>query len=643
MTGIPDSGDTEALDILFRQYDLAGAATEVPSYTPTPGIRFYELVCSQDHEQKVLYRAAEPHTCYFNAAYSAVKQKYNLTNQSIEMHQTNEKPPILFADPLLESSFNKLYSGFEHPDPLLESKYGFKRYLPKGLAFMNMWNIGSSKSVFYFLPFLSNQLSSNYFWLFFDLCRDAENMHLPPVFPENHLDWELLMIWRSRLYYLLRNVYYQTAGAKKEKNRRQCNLFCTSNCTDQSRHTHIMKECKEAISQLAKEIMKIQHHIRHDEIVELTYSRVHADMLSSQPLKLAADNAIAEGFRLRSNSKIRLSWIFLRKAFYENDDLLYIAKESLRNKSSELNMSEGNFEKFCRFFSSFGSIIDASKLGPESQYIILRPVEFFLKLDKLLYHNTEFVRTYGLVTESVLHAVYQADAEFFINVLLTANLATTVSKDQILLEEKNEAALRPYTGKLYYVPIACNQKSIRTCHHSALHLQITGHVLCRNIHATFTEKLLELDSSCRIVFKSGSNANCNRTSYAYKTMHFDMTCHGNEIEFLLDDSLSDYAELDLYEIIINSCYNMVKHFIEKEVTFKLNFSFLCCLASSANQQFRFDRKRHQLPLNSAETNDLCEPCKRLMSTCKPLQMWNGVLGTVSLILSMHCDPLLLES
>ena len=600
VAGIPpgSAGDKNVLEKFFRTIKLSEALS-----LKTLGITSYDLIALQDDESKPLYKTITPSTCYLTAAYSAVMRKYRLISDR-KKFSTYDESQSLFANDLdLDKSLHNLYEGLENANTGKTLDNDLKRFLPKGFAAVNIWNVASSKSTFYFLPFLSNQLRNNYFWLLFNHECNAENLLLPPTFSKDHHDKELLMLWRSQLYYLLRNVYY-SSGIRKAMEKR-CSLFCSS-------PTLQSETIREIISKLAEE-MKIPHLIHHEDIIELSVPK----------LKEAADSIVAEGFR-SNKENIRLSWIFLRKHFYESDEL-YISKDKLMEKASNLMMSEKNFNKFCRFFSSFGSIIDASKLGSQSHYIILKPVEFFSSLDRLLYHDAELVCTYGLLTLSVLKQVFPKHAELFINVLLSANLATTINRDNVIVKNKETELddLEP-SQKLYFIPIASKMPSLKECKHSELHLRISGHVLCRNIQATFTEKFLEKHKSFKIVFETNSDAvfsNC--TSYVYNVWRFDMICHGNEVEFLIDETAQ--SEIDLYFAILDCCYSMVEHFIRKEVNFKLDFSFLCCNELSKSP-FLHDKVRHNLPMGP----DSCEHphCKTLLSS-PPLKMWNKVLTKVS--------------
>ncbi len=208
--------------------------------------------------------------------------------------------------------------------------------------------------------------------------------------------------------------------------------------------------------------------------------------------------------------------------------------------------------------------------------------------------------------------------------LTFSNLATTITRNNVIVNKETDLdALEP-SQKLYFIPTASRMPNLKECKHSELHLRISGHVLCRNIQATFTEKFLEKNESCKIVFESNSDAVfSNRTSYVYSTWRFDMICHGNEVEFLIDETAQ--SEIDLYFAILHCCYGMVEHFIKKEVNFKLDFSFLCCEETSKSP-FLHDKVRHSLPM----APDSCEHphCKTLLSS-PPLKMWNEVLTKVS--------------
>ena len=614
--GLPDSGKTIALRDFFNEYKLSEALTKTPVFASRtyPGISLYELVaCVHDDANKVQYASIKIDTCYLYAVYSVLHYRHHLREQTMRIHEPSVFSNILFNDDLLDLSFKSLFERLkkiQRREINLEHSRFFRQNLRNGVALINVWNVGLSKTVFYFLPFLSGQLTNNYLWLFFDYDRDIEKMHLRPDIPKYHHDHEILMLWRSRLYYLLRHVYFAT-GMKKSENVR-CSIFSKAideNCDKKE----LIEQFKEKMMASAKE-MKIEHLIDPNEIHIVSSSIVSNSR--SQLLRHTADKIVTEGFK--SPYKIRLSWIFLRDAFYEREGL-YVPIEELRQKAAKLNIKDKAFIRFCTFFSSFGSIIDASKLGPQSPYIITKPMHFFAKLDELFYFvKDNSICKFGLLAFQVAEKIFGDDVKFFMDVLVSANLAVKVKKDQLCLPP-SLCASEP----LFYIPIASQCASFRECKHSALHLQITGQVLCRNIQVKFAEQFLTLLSSAKIDFSLEQNyTNC--TYYVCTTGKFRIVCHGNETEFIMQDDDCTLGRTEFQKAVIDSCYNILTHLIESKTVLNFNFSFLC-FEDSLTSEYQFNKKRHFLPLKD---DGVCEKCKNMLTTNKVMEIWNDILKKV---------------
>ena len=611
--GLPDSGKTTALHDLFKENNLSEALTKTPMFAARnfPGISWYELVaCGRDDANEVRYASIKIDTCYLYAVYSVLHHRYRLRGQTMRIHEPNVCHNTLFDDDLLDLSFKSLFERLEkiqRGEINLEDSRFFRQNLPNGVALINVWNVGLSKTVFYFLPFLSGQLSNNYLWLFFDHDRDIEKMHLRPDIPKDHHDHEILMLWRSRLYYLLRHVYF-TTGMKKSENVR-CSIFSKAideNCDKKK----LIEQFKEKMMASAKE-MKIEHLIDPNEI-----HIVSSCISRSKLLKQIADKIVTEGFK--SPYRVRLSWIFLRDAFYEREGL-YVPMEEIKQKAAKLNIKDKAFIRFCTFFSSFGSIIDASQLGPQSPYIITKPMCFFAKLDELFYYVKDIsIRKFGLLAFQVAEKIFGDDVKFFMDVLVSANLAFKVKKDQLCLPP-SLCASEP----LFYIPIASQCASFRECKHSTLHLQITGQVLCRNIQVKFAEQFLTLHPSAKINFSLEQNyTNC--TYYVCTTGKFRIVCHGNETEFIMQDDDCTLGRPEFQKAVIDSCYNILTHLIESETVLNFNFSFLCS-EDSLTSEYQFNKKRHFLPLKD---DGVCEKCKNMLTTNKVMEIWNDILKKV---------------
>ena len=610
LAGLPITNKADVLSELFDAYKI-GKSTFTPPES-APGIAWYELVgCPHIDTGELEYQRPRRDTCYIYAAYAALKQKFRILNQIEHFSEADALKVDIFKSPLLNKSFVNFYKTLKEIRKRRQTPFGklFDRNLPNGFAYINMWDIGLSKAVFHFLPFLNGQLSNNYLWLFFDH-HDIKESDLLANIPLNHPDFEGLMLWKPRLYYLMRNIYL-TSKMKKTKGEPQCTMILTS---DETVTKEESQQCMKKITEKAKE-MKMEHLIDSENLCVLDASKRQA---RGQELKKIGDNTITAGFpKFRNN--LPLSWICLRNAFYENSTL-YITKQAMKTIAEELLINGSRFDNFLAYFTSFGSIIDASKFGGDSPYIITNPVLFFQKLDKLFYHeDDETFQKYGLITwEGVERIVTKEDADFFLQILLSVNLAVELQYEQLLLPD--DAFLADQQLKsAFFIPIGMDQKPNRTCTHFALHLHITaGQVLCRNLQVKFLQMFLKEHTSAKMVLKDKCYVNV--TSIAFNGLSFDIVCHGNETEFIVDDKQK--PELEIYEAIVDTLHMLLKDLAANEPFFRFKFSFLCCKNASVSK-YELQQTCHFLPF----TND-CKECEEFMSQCHSLKTWNTILQQV---------------
>ena len=616
VAGVPYSGKCASLHDLFEKYDLMQSQTKTPPipHCSFPGISMYELAACHNDQNVVQYVPTDDDTCYLNAVYSVLLCRYRIRNQKIRLRNESspDRPRRFFADESLDASLKKLFDGLQKIQTSGKPNKFFKRFLPTGVAFINMWNIGLSKAVFYFLPCLIGQFTNSYLWLFFDLERDVENFHLPPDIPNND---HHLMLWRSRLYYLLQYVYFTTGLVAQSSI--HCSVFPStpsSKTIDEVKSGQLIDACKKEMMALAKE-MKLVGSISQCEF-NLVSGKKSVDSIRCKLLKCKADQIVNEGFKFPQ--KIKLSWIFLRNVFYETNTL-YVEVEDLKQKAKALKIED--LDKFCLFFSSFASIIDASQIGPQSPYIITKPTMFFSKLDELFYYDgDEYLCKYGLLTLHLAEQIFgKSDVKFFTDVLISAKLALELKQHQFLFGDKDENIFK---DALYYIPVASQLSCTTSCELSALHLQITGPDLCGKLQIIFLEQFLKCYSSAKIHFSHQSNwFNC--TSLVYNDLDLKLICHGNEVEFILCDE--EHSEERLFQAVLDSCYAILCDKIKTEALFKFNFSFMC-YQKSLTTNYELNREKHWLPLN---VENLCEKCKSVYGHSRVLKKWNSLLKEVS--------------
>ncbi len=647
LAGLPSS-DTLKTDILQSVFEICAPNTVLAAKHAVAGINLHELVaCSNiNRNMQLEYHRTEKDSCYIYAAYAALKHRSRLLNEVEKFNETVTvaKSLKIFDSNLLNKSFEKFYTAMQSITSNKPNKSGmpfgkpFDKILPYRFAYINIWDVRLSKTVFHFLPFLTGQLSNNYLWLFFDVLDVTES---------DSLAEKWLTSWKPKLYYLLRNVYL-TSKIKKTKGKPQCTMILTS---DKCLTEEITQQCMKTVMDKAKE-MKMEHLVDPENYCTFEAERAGSERTCSQELKEIGDSIVNAGFHSKAQI-LPFSWICLRNAFYENRKL-YVLKEKMQKIAEELSITGSHFDDFLAYFTSFGSIIDASKFGAISPYIITNPDAFFEKLDDFFYHaNGENFRKYGLITREKIEEMFlkkkkEADcsyhangeiglitreemekemekaekrkkkqADFFIKILLSVNLAFLLQSDQLSM---SPSLFPNQPQSVYYIPVASQEICNRKCTHYALHLHITeGQVLCRNLQVKFAQTFLKQNPFAKMLISEAGTCYANVISITYTGLSFDVVCHGNEAEFIVNDA----QNLELYKAIINTLYAILKDLAASEPFFSFKFSFLCC-KNALVCKYELNQTCHFLPFR---TND-CKECEEFMSHCHSLKTWNTVLQQV---------------
>ncbi len=608
LAGLPSS-DTLKTDMLQKVFQICEPNAVLLAKHAVAGITLHELVACSDinRNMQLEYHRTEKDSCYIYAAYAALKHRSRLFKEVEKFNET--KSVTIFKSKLLNKSFVKFYTAMQSITCNKPNKSGmpfgkpFDKTLPYRFAYINIWDVRLSKTVFHFLPFLTGQLSNNYLWLFSDVQDVTES---------DSLEEEWLTSWKPKLYYLLRSVYL-TSKVKKTKGKPQCTMILTS---DKRVTEEVSQQCMKKVMKKATE-MKMEHLVDPENYCIFDAERAGSEHTCSQELKKIGDNIVEAGFRSKAQV-LPFSWICLRNAFYENRKF-FVLKEKMQKIAEELSITESHFDDFLAYFTSCGSIIDASKFGADSPYIITNPYAFFEKLDDFFYHvNGKIFLKYGLITREKIEEMFlkkKKEADFFIKILLSVNLAFLLQSDQLSIPP----SLFPNQPQsVYYIPVANQEICNRECTHYALHLHITaGQVLCRNLQVKFAQTFLKKNAPAKMLIRE-DKCIANVTSITYAGLSFDIVCHGNEAEFIVNDA----KDPKLYKAINNTLYSILKDLAASEPFFSFKFSFLCC-KNALVSEYELNQTCHFLPFTSD-----CKECEIFMSGCDSLKTWNTVLQQV---------------
>lgn len=482
LSGLPNSGKTQAITHLVKQY--VHKSPYLPPAVPaqTKGITaYYDILAlgMEDHQFDLVEMNVE-HSFSFGLL-SAFRKQLEDNNDVLYFPQYPNnfrvrKPS--FKDVVLENHLIHVYQHicqstpyqFQKPEGVEESKMHEQEKkrrekleaLPKGTALVNVWNIDINKTSYLYLSSLFGHFKNSNTWLFLDIDRDLDDLDQPPSPHQvSQTDGTVATNWRPKLHYLLRASRLSQGGREHV-----CTIF--------AKH----KDNEEADKELKKSIKKLEHKVNHaSKQMDLSYllkpkiklinfnespaPNVKASTLPAHKNVLVDDHTqrlyrkFYEMICETPYEEIPLSWVFLRSLYYVQKRT-FISKTILKEQAKECGIDDEDFERFCRFHVSFGSIFDFTLINPAHKLIILAPIDFMLSLDKILIPAPELYEYYpmmkkGIVTETICQEIFESSCSDYMNSLISLELATKVTG--FCQDDENLLAKTPPTDAIYYVPV----------------------------------------------------------------------------------------------------------------------------------------------------------------------------------------------
>ncbi|XP_019859460.1 PREDICTED: uncharacterized protein LOC109587680 [Amphimedon queenslandica] len=253
-------------------------------------------------------------------------------------------------------------------------------------------------------------------------------------------------------------------------------------------------------------------------------------------------------------------------------------------------MNDSTFQEFCRFFTSFGSIIDVSLIAPSSNLIILQPVSFLNRLDKLFYYSSDdpIVTSHGFVSKATAEAIFNEKDEnafIFMSFLESLRMATKILPGQVSINQQG-----------YYIPNICNRLPLLQCSPTSLHLVHDMNISLSHFKVSFTANFLESYPKAQLDVSQTPHINVTRFCSQSDGLLFELVYLGDIIEFRFSD-LDKELLYDVCEHIIIKCHEIMN---ESDVLY--NFAIMC---EKPECSCKLQMERHALPFEK----DKCKECE----------------------------------
>ena len=267
---------------------------------------------------------------------------------------------------------------------------------------------------------------------------------------------------------------------------------------------------------------------------------------------------------------------------------------------------------------SLGSIIDVNLIDGKSEYVILQPTDFIRCLDKVFNPKMFIpgVAMCGIVTKSIANYIFNADHEFFMNVLVSVDLALELNSNQIVIG--SQFAREEENQKYYFLPDVRTIDPNLECHPTTLRLLYNTNGPLLHLQILFARALLEKKPFSKLVFTEKSPINITTfrviSSRTQEAVDFEMRYLGEAVEFRVRPE----ADEDICSTIIQSCHKMMENKWGGE---QYNFAVTCSIVDTP---YRLRQKHHLLP-----NETLCETCMKQDGLREMLSIWNSTLKMVS--------------
>ena len=255
-----------------------------------------------------------------------------------------------------------------------------ERSLINGVGLANIWDVSINKSVRPFIEAMGCCLTTNQTWLFIDLDQDISKLYLPTDLNE-HDSFKLQ--WRSRVHYLLRMCQMSKHTKPNNGFTKFCRIFAVY---DSMRHSSadIKSEIEKLCSELENAAEKMGvHKLINFEIKPLCRSVTD---LNKKDLRKTFKSILSHS----EEQEVPMSWFFLRSSISEHKEF-YITRAELEALAIECNIIGDDFQQFCSFFTSFGSILDPHKITEHSEYIVIKPQKFLMYLEHFFRRASSYV------------------------------------------------------------------------------------------------------------------------------------------------------------------------------------------------------------------------------------------------------------
>ena len=314
---------------------------------------------------------------------------------------------------------------------------------------------------------------------------------------------------------------------------------------------------------------------------------------------------------------VPVSWMSLRGSLAQYHSK-YIKHDDLEMEAGEYGISADDLKKFCRLFTSFGSILDVQLINSQSKYIIVKPKEFLQELHHVFdrWESPDLTR-HGIITATEMSSLKE-ETKVFLHILCSVGLAARVPHTCTAIFEGTTIS-----DPAFYIPSVRTGNDDVRCKPGAIQLVIGMKSSPVNMHIRIIDYLLcNLENAQLIITQA---INTIKITTPESPFEIEITSQGDVIE-IFSHGEKWYGEM--YRKVCGMIYIACSHVAQTMATtsrdIKYHFAVTCVADRFKEIGYNIYHRRHVLP------SDLCEKCNDKRINEGQITIWNIFLKQVSI-------------
>lgn len=597
--GLPKSGITDTVcRLLDETIDLYEDNED--NLVHIEGFAHFQIMATRKGESSLHLASASTKMACMYGILSGLFRKYH---NMLPLHS----PKINEDDTTTNHFLSEFLKFFRKKHDELSVRH-FDQSLKSGIAIVNIWDFSINKAVYNFLKCFSGHFSNSYMWLFLNYTRDIHDMHVHPEV-ENDREGAQDLIWRSRLHYLLHLCKICRLHSLVQRNDDACKLIVTHTKKQKDKDIEPdIKKVSDVLSTASQQIGVEDVLCSNIADINIDYSKVGSRLTS----------LLNDIIKVQKEQHIPLSWAFFRGDISEKEDVI-MDRAILQQEAETYGIFDEQFQKFCQFFTSFGSIFDVQLVDPNSNLVVTKPSLFFKTIHQLFEKNEtgEYIDSNGILSMKKIKVIKHVRPVDLVAVLVSVRLAVKVPHDRI---EKQTTQQNDFVER-YYIPASRKGQPMIKCTKGAVQLVMCMKSPLINIDIALTTTLLS-DQTQKFVLKSSEVINVTHLSTCTRDINLFLTVQGDVLEIELKSTTDQEGCFD------NVCLSIVKACkrIFGELDAKYHFGVVCADDAFEDVSYNIYHRRHILPATY-----FCDRCwKEGFYNRSLIRAWNNALSKVHL-------------